>query len=322
MLPQASKPMLHRRAMVTDLNKDFERATAFGRASRVHRFISRPIRTLLYYAALKGRRTLPCSLPVQARTFFGEMLRVVLPEESACQLWYYGFIEEDVTWFLLTHLKEDMTFIDVGANVGYYTLLASRLVGPYGAIHAFEPAQRTFAILRHNTHRQTNITIQQKALWSDRTRMTFHEYGDHYSTLNSLRQHRLVRESRIPLHRSYDVECVSLDEYCRTYSVVPDFIKIDAEISEPQILRGSTHLISQHRPIIVLEVWDDESRRSREDILFLLAHNYTAYEYYAGKLVPHRLRDCYEYTNLLFVSSSAARSEAAAEVGGEPGEKP
>lgn len=322
MLPQPSNIIPPWRAKMQNLIKDFEGAAAFCRASRAHRFVCKPARTLLYYAALKGRRALPCSLTVQARTFFGEPVSVILPEESACQLWYYGFIEEDVTWFLLTYLKADMTFIDVGANVGYFTLLASQLVGQNGAIHAFEPSQRTCAILRHNTRQHTNITVQQKALWSSRTSIPFYEYGDRYSALNSVRQHRLIREGRIALHRSYHVKCVSLDAYCRAHSVVPDFIKIDAERSEPQILRGSSHVISQDQPIIVLEVWDDESWQCREDILFLLGHGYTAYEYQVGQLVPHRLRNHYDYMNILFLPSRTANSAGTAEVGGDTGTKP
>jgi len=102
-------------------------------------------------AALRMRALLPFTLQLHARTFFQEKLLVVLPEESACQLVRDGTIEEDVTSFLLTYLAEGMTFVDVGANLGYFTLLAATLVGPSGLVHAFEPARRTCGILRHNT---------------------------------------------------------------------------------------------------------------------------------------------------------------------------
>jgi FkbM family methyltransferase len=129
-------------------------------------------------------------------------------------------------------------------------LLASTLVHPSGWVHAFEPTQQTFAILRHNTSRHRNIPIQPKALWSTRTTRPFHEYGGQYSALSSLRNHRLIKESGLARHRSYLVECVSLDEYGTAYALAPDVIKIDAETSEPQILRGSIQALVQHRPII------------------------------------------------------------------------
>jgi FkbM family methyltransferase len=243
----------------------------------------------------------PLALQVPAHTFFEEEMRVVLPEESACQIFYYGAIEEDVTSFLLTYVTEGMTFIDVGANLGYFSLLAAKLVHPSGQVHAFEPAQRTCDILRYNTRQYRNITVQQKALWSCRTTLPFHEYGPRYSALNSVKNHRLIQEHRLTLKRSYHVECIALDEYCTAFALAPDFIKIDAETAEPQILYGGRHTLARHRPIIALEVWDDAARSSRDDILFLLDHGYAAFEYHAGAIIPHRLRDRYEYTNLLFV---------------------
>lgn len=286
---------------MADLCNAFAKAMAFTRAPWWRRLLHQPATTLIYSVLLRLPRCVPLALKAPAHTFFGEEMRVILPEESACQIFYYGAIEEDVTSFLLTHVMEGMTFIDVGANVGYFSLLAAQLVRPSGQVHAFEPARRTCDILRHNTRRYANITVQQKALWSSRTTLPFHEYGQRYAALNSLRNHRLVRESDIALTRSYPVECLSLDEYCAALALAPDFIKIDAETAEPQILRGSGQTLARHRPIIAMEVWDDAARDSRNDIAFLLNHGYEVFEYQGGATVPHRLRERYEYTNLLFV---------------------
>jgi FkbM family methyltransferase len=154
------------------------------------------------------RPFMPFAREVHARTFFDAEMRVVLPEESACQLYGSGMIEEDVTTFLLTHVRPGMTFIDVGANVGYFTLLAAHLVQPSGSVHAFEPAPQTFSLLQRNTYGKPNITVHQQALWSSRTTMTFYDYGPQYSVLNSLRQHRLVHEAQIRLKQAYEVDCL------------------------------------------------------------------------------------------------------------------
>jgi FkbM family methyltransferase len=193
-----------------DLERAFARAMTCARGPWWRRLLHKPAKTLIYEAALRLPRGVPFARPVSARTFFGEEMRVVLPEESACQLWYYGFIEEDVTAFLLTYVREGMTVIDVGAHSGYFTLLASALVQPSGWVHAFEPARRTCARLRHNTRRHRNVTVQQQALWSSRTTRPFHEYGERYSTLNSVSNHRLIQEIGRVRQRSYDVECLSL----------------------------------------------------------------------------------------------------------------
>ena len=302
---------------MTDLGRAFARAMAYTHAPWWHRLLHRPAATILYPMLLRLPRCIPLVLQVPARTFFGEEMRVVLPEGSACQLLCQGAIEEDVTSFLLTRVTEGMSFIDVGANLGYFALLAAILVGPSGQVYAFEPAQETCDILRHNTRRHGNVTVQQQALWSCRTTLQFHEYGRRYSALNSVRQHRLVRESDLTLTRAYDVEAITLDEYCTAHALVPDFIKIDAETAEPQILRGSRHTLDRHRPFIALEVWDDPARDSRDDITFLLNHGYQAFEYHAGAIVPHRLRDSYGYTNLLFAHPRRAQDLAPAYVAGE-----
>jgi hypothetical protein len=75
-------------------------------------------------------------------------------------------------------------------------------------------------------------------------------------------------------------------------------------------LRGSKHTHVRHRPIIAIEVWDDPARNSRDDIVFLLNHGYEAFEYHAGAIIPHRLRDSYGYTNLLFVRPPKAQGLA------------
>jgi len=253
------------------------------------------------------RTFVPCARQVHARAFFDAEMLVVLPEESACQPYCDGLIGEDVTTFLLTHVRPGMTFIDVGANVGYFTLLAAHLVQPSGSVHAFEPAPQTFSLLQRNTYGKPNITVHQQALWSSRTTLAFYDYGPQYSVLNSLRQHRLVQEAQIRLRQAYEVECLPLDAYCAECHLVPDFIKLDAESAEPHILRGSAHTIAQHKPIIALEVWDDSSRNSRDDLAFLLDHGYAAFEYQAGEITPHRLKERYDYTNILLVHPQRGR---------------
>ena len=293
-----------------DLGRAFAKAMAYAHAPWWRRLLHKPAATLICSALLRLPRFVPFALQVPARTFFEEEMRVVLPEGSACEIFCHGAIEEDVTSFLLTHVTEGMTFIDVGANLGYFSLLAARLVGRSGQVHAFEPARGTCDLLRRNTRRHGNIAVQQKALWSCRTMVRFHEYGWRYSALNSVRNHRLIRDSGLALTRSYEVESITLDEYCAAFALVPDFIKIDAETAEPQILRGGMHTLARHRPTIAIEVWDDPARDSRDDIAFLLSHGYEAFEYHAGAVIPHRLRDSYGYTNLLFAHPRRAQAES------------
>jgi hypothetical protein len=101
-----------------------------------------------------------------------------------------------------------------------------------------------------------------------------------------------------------------LDAYCTGLVLAPDFVKIDAETAEPKVLRGSRRMLARHRPIIAVVVWDDAARNSGDDVVFLLNHGYKVFEYRAGTIIPHGLRERYEYTNLLFVRPRKAQGLA------------
>jgi hypothetical protein len=94
---------------MADLKSAFAKAMAFARAPWWSRFLHQPATTLIYSALLRLPRCVPFALKVPARTFFEEEMWIVLPEESACQIFYYGAIGEDVTSFLLTYVTGGMT---------------------------------------------------------------------------------------------------------------------------------------------------------------------------------------------------------------------
>ncbi|MEM6996443.1 MAG: FkbM family methyltransferase, partial [Myxococcota bacterium] len=80
-------------------------------------------------------------------------------------LWRTGTWEALQTKALLERLEPGDTFVDVGANLGYYTVLAAKKVGPSGRVFAFEPDPESFALLKRNVDRNglTNITAENKA---------------------------------------------------------------------------------------------------------------------------------------------------------------
>ena len=87
-----------------------------------------------------------------------------------------GMWEPAETALIRSQLKPGDTFIDVGANFGYYTVLASKLVGPTGRVIAFEPDPRSFQLLERNVARNgcTNVVLEQKALADKPGTLTLH----------------------------------------------------------------------------------------------------------------------------------------------------
>jgi len=147
-----------------------------------------------------------------------------------------------------------MTVVDIGANVGFYTLMAARLVGETGRVHAFEPSKPTLEKLRRNiaANRFTNIVVHEIALSDRNEERTFHHDED-------------PSRNRFGQVDTPDGEetigCRSLDaELGRNARV--DFIKIDVEGAELLVLRGALELLANNPNAAVMCEFSDLNAHS------------------------------------------------------------
>jgi FkbM family methyltransferase len=246
------------------------------------------------------------NIRIQAKTFWGENKLIVFPEVNSLRIYRYGFIEEALTKMAIEYVRNGMTFFDIGAHFGYFTLLGSHLVGREGKVHAFEPTLSSFEILKTNVLKKDNIFISNHAVLSKRKKVMLNDYGLRYSVYNSIFNGRLPHDISSMLQpEQYEVETISVDDYVKSNGVKPDFVKIDAESSEYEILLGMENTIADVRPIIAIEVGDmggQDVPESKELIQFLLGRNYHSYEYRAGRIVRHLPDDGqYEFNNILFL---------------------
>ncbi|HVK18491.1 MAG TPA: FkbM family methyltransferase [Fimbriiglobus sp.] len=145
-----------------------------------------------------------------------------------------GCWEPAETALIRDTLKPGDTFIDVGANFGFYTVLAARLVGPTGRVIAFEPDPRSFELLRRNVERNgcTNVVLEQKALSSEPGTLTL-QVSD-----SNRGGHSVVRGGTEDVSHTVDVPAVRLDDYLSGRDVRVDLVKIDTEGAEGFILAG------------------------------------------------------------------------------------
>jgi len=264
------------------------------------RLLIDPFRVLPYYllAALGHIRPFPLTF----KTLWGTKMTCYLPEGNT--FYYYGYCEANLANFLLRYLKEGSTFIDVGAHVGFYSMLTSKLVSEKGSVHSFEPTPWTFGLLRKNTSELNNVSLNCKAV-SDRVEtISFADYGPGYGAYNSGHPKGAAAFLN-KKNNMIEVDTVVLDEYCRSLSLVPTFIKLDAEGCEHLILRGMNSLLSgTDRPLVSIEVaggkeWEENTKRT---IQALLNKGYNVYEMSIdGRISPHQIKDYYEYDNLLFI---------------------
>ena len=181
--------------------------------------------------------------------------------------------------FLLQWLRPGMTVIDIGANLGVYSLPMARRVGPHGHVFAYEPASEPRAFLERSReiNRADNLHIVAAAV-SDVPREGHLVIGLS-SELNSLSGSGPGEAVRI----------TTLDEEDRTrgWSAV-DFIKIDAEGEEERILAGGKAFFARHSPLVQFEIQVDN--RIDDTLLSVFPrHGYGIYRLLAGAPVIVRV---------------------------------
>ena len=168
-----------------------------------------------------------------------------------------GTWEPDETEWLVRTVQPGETFVDAGANIGYYTVIAARLVGESGKVYAFEPDPRNLELLRKNVRANglTNVVIEPKALSNAPGPIKL------FLAPNNKGDHRIYQpegESR----PSVDVEAVRLDEYLQIAGRSLDVLKVDTQGAEGLILEGASGAFAREgdRPAIFMEFWPHAMR--------------------------------------------------------------
>lgn len=234
-------------------------------------------------------------------------MRVVLPEAVSNEIATRGVYELDFTLALIQLLEPGMVFFDVGAHRGYFSLLASRLVGDTGQVHAFEPTPETYLLLSQNVQQRPNVICNNLAVYSESKELAFNDFGIWAPAFNSLYAPRMDKETaaRMPV-KIRKVQAVSVDDYVARSGVKPDLIKIDAESAEMDILRGMSRTLETLRPSFTLETGDEDIdgvASSKELVEFACTFGYTPINIVGGTVTRHQIQDRYGYGNLLFVAS-------------------
>lgn len=242
---------------------------------------------------------------INAELFWGDTMKVCLPEIVSTHLYNFGFFEEGLTRFLLKTLQPGMSFLDIGAHFGYFSLLASTIVGDTGCVHAFEPIPGAFSMLNKNTTNRANIVTNNLAVWSSITEIEMKDFGLQFSAYNSVFAPRLPPDfwERLPVHK-LTVTAVDIDSYVESTNVRPDVIKIDAESAEFEVLKGMVGVLEEIRPVVILEVGDENIpgvKRCKEVIEWTLQHRYTLFGNMKGNIVPVDVKTHYTYDNVFLV---------------------
>jgi FkbM family methyltransferase len=151
--------------------------------------------------------------------------------------------EAHVTRVLNPFLTPGAVVIDIGANIGYYTMLAAAKIGQHGKVIAFEPGSQNCELLRMSLQANgfANVAVYPYAV-ADSNKVVGFGMDDSNG--------RISQDD--PARSAYQVQAVELDSFLRDEQRI-DIIKMDIEGAEGRALSGMQQLIQRHRPLIFTE---------------------------------------------------------------------
>lgn len=205
-----------------------------------------PFESVLAY--LGPRLIPPPSKEVTAALPFA--LKLAIPAGSpSARNFMLGLYEKDVTTLFLDIVKEGMTVIDVGASIGYYTLLASRLVGALGRVYALEPDPEAYGYLRRNvaSNNCNNVVTMNMAIWDRSAEASF---------VRKDRERGFLSPHPVAVALA-TVETITLDElFAKVGCPRVDLIKLDIEGSETAALQSMQYLSRRNPHLQVIMEYD------------------------------------------------------------------
>ena len=177
----------------------------------------------------------------------------------------YGTWEPDVVRTLAKLVSPGDAVLDIGAHIGFYTLLLARLVGPKGQVVAFEPLPGNFEILAENIrlNQCSQVRAINKAVMGSggKLEVTLSQDEPLPGGTSMLNDHG---------GQQVAVDAVSLDEFFGSARVPLSLIKMDVEGAEEQVLRGGRKTIESLHPTLVIEVHHFDCQREEHPVLALL----------------------------------------------------
>jgi len=197
-------------------------------------------------------------------------------DDITAELLLKGTWEPYTTEVVKQLLQEGMVAVDIGANIGYYSLLAASLVGKTGKVYAFEPEPQNYTLLIRNVNANgyTNIEAHQKAVSHSAGKMALY-LGTQSGT------HSLFGV-RGTTTQSVMVDLVSLDEFFKERTKNVDIIKVDVQGAEMDVLTGMQNVIKGNDHLILLTEFEPD-----------LAHTGFTVKEYWDKLIESGFRYIY-----------------------------
>lgn len=220
----------------------------------------------------------------------GTLVQVDLDDWIQKQIFFFGsyLLEQQETRYWCDSVKEGEIILDIGANIGYYSLLASKRIGSEGRVYAFEAAPETFKKLADNIQRNAmaNVYAYNLAVTNSRGTIDLHIADTRNTGMSSIAA--FADESGVTV----TVSCDTIDNFATDHSLGRiDRIKIDVEGAEMMVLRGMEQTLRKYLPVIHIELIDSRLRYAGSSLTelwnFLISLGYLPHAIGKGnRLVP------------------------------------
>ena len=203
-----------------------------------------------------------------------------------------GTWEPNVTATLPSVLSPGDVFVDIGAHIGYYSVLAASLVGPTGHVYAFEPSPSNYDLLRRNIQLNglRNVTALELAIGASEGRGTLYEGPRQNSGLATLNPVYGAKRQGATRELAVDIRPVAA-VVPREHLVRVRALKIDVEGQELEVLHSLAPLLELNRPLTIFLEWTPrraEPEAGEALLEFCRSHGFA----------PHRIRSGYSFEKL------------------------
>lgn len=237
-------------------------------------------------------------LPIVRADRDGNLYELLYAEEVEAFTAYSGHFEAAELQLVGRYLEPGMTAIDVGANIGAFSVTMARAVGPSGTVHAFEPEPASRERLMRNLglNELANVTIFDEAVSGEPGEAAFFQYAGIDASWSGLYPREVELEDvTIRPAETLAVRTTTIDEHCADASIGHvDVLKVDTEGADLAVLRGAGGLLGDGAiDMVVVEACDHTlvpmGETGRGLVAFLEGVGMATYELAGDSLVPRRI---------------------------------
>jgi FkbM family methyltransferase len=181
-------------------------------------------------------------------------------------------------------IKNGDYVIEIGGHIGYFSTLFSKIIGSEGKLDVFEPSLENLKYLKQNvsllpSELKNSVTVIEKGIGNENVFLDFfidtitgqnNSFVKDFEGFYQNRKHSIEKNAKLS---TVKVPVIKLDDYLQANEMQPDFIKIDVEGFEYNVILGAKATIENHKPNFMIEIQKDEN----EIISYFLSIDYNIY---------------------------------------------